>query len=483
MTTQTPFNPFNTFNPINPFNQNSKSLEEQERELLEQIKTVFIPDFSSEDTTMVSEDTTMVSEDTTMVSEDTTMASEDTAVASEDTTMDIDDYSPDFTDSPTITVPSGLEVSQMNKLIALMIAAGELFPDKVIFRIERFRIEGDEEIANTFVRTIYYKDIDKATKTPAQHNSSVTTTELQKDITHMNSSPKGNFFIRNPKLKNNCVVILEAKRDLRLCNLSILSLLFGISIKNGKSKEKDNLRGLFSQFSYSNIKSACRKLGLDGIIIFDTVDLWEFYNSEEYPFPGGPEDKLRADLECLEDAKQRIAVPLFTKEESSLNCIGVLYPEIVLISKEHGNLTELLKVKYVRSIDSFYKEEKYRHKNFIKPLHFRYPHTQQFLIPPLEGSHHKYRINPEYNERITLINEVFEEQFYTFPYLYDQKTNILRLRQFIDRYTVVLSVIVHSHDGSHAGGNSEKTIKIKASKSRRRKLYQNKYKKTKRNKK
>ena len=415
----------------------TKSLEDQEIELLQQIKIVFIPD----------------------------------PVDSSSTSSHMDDDA-EFTDEPTLRIAPTIRSSpnNRNKLIALMTAAAQVFGEKIIFDIKK---------GNSFVRTIYCNEsyIDD-TGSVEDINERVTQSELRKEIIHMNSSPKGNFFIRNPSLRNNCIAFLEAKRDIRLCNLSLLSLLFGISIKNGKSNQKEDLRGLFSQFSYSNIISVCRHFGINGIIVFDTVDLWAFGEDDEYSFPG---NKFVADQECMIDVNNRIAVPIIdiNKTESGellTTPIGVLYPEIVVISSQGEQLSELLEVKFIFTINNFYKKKHRRTLNLIESLHFNFDFVPPFLVPPPEGS--EYAISHEYINRNRIIRAVFGEQFYAFPYLLTPATNIQILRDFITTYTIILNKILYK------GGNRKKTIKRnrKMYKSRSRRIMQNKHNKTRRHK-
>jgi len=86
-------------------------------------------------------------------------------------------------------------------------------------------------------------------------------------VTFMNCNARGNYKIAGSSIDS--VMAIETTKPLRFADLTFISFILGCQIKSGKGDE----RGLFSSCCrIPDILEVCRKLNIDGIINFDSVD-------------------------------------------------------------------------------------------------------------------------------------------------------------------------------------------------------------------
>ena len=184
-------------------------------------------------------------------------------------------------------------------------------------------------------------------------------------LTFMNANARGNFEI--PGSHIDSVIILKAKKDLKFVDLTKLSFIFGSQIKQGF---KDS-RGFFASCCKTpDIIDICKKLKIDGIINFDSID-----SSKNTHFSDVPDyiNKLPINYNKIyEDCETKLAAPT-QFDERGLNIIEAVYPEFVIVNhglifnRETGEFNQKkdakLEVRYMMEFSEFYRNRELYLKN------------------------------------------------------------------------------------------------------------------------
>lgn len=291
-------------------------------------------------------------------------------------------------------------------LVSMIFTARDIFGSEYVFK--KF------PAGQQFFRTLNYKDKD---------------TELNNSILFMNTTPKANAYIKN-KTENTHFELLITNKPLIFADLTILSLLFGISIKSGKYDAGTNSqRGLFDIFSYPNIIRVCQALQIHGLILFDTADAFPLRKEEEHEVINN---------EVMEDITQKRAIPLVQKHEKGVefSINGACYPEFILVNPNKGQPVSDLIIRQPVSYSSGeimeispierYLNPEIRKTNFAPQLQFHYSDDSPNFLDAIKKRYDVF-INASRG-----INGL-----YVFPYAYSPADNYSMLSQFIQQFTLI----------------------------------------------
>ena len=272
----------------------------------------------------------------------------------------------------------------------------------------------------------------------------------------MNLTPKANLFV---DVSVDSVKTFKPKKEIRFLNLTLLSLLIGFSIKSGRKEYgEEDPRGIFDIFSYDIYPDIARIYGVDGFILFDSIDAYQF-RVEDPKKIVRDENRATNDASVVRDLVQNIAIPLIPIA-SKLEYGGALYPEFILAAP---NKKECLEQTSITGLADFYNNPDNTAYNGDPAFNFQNTMGRQHFIDPDTKDPNPYIV-----ARQKLINELFPDfnYPYAFPYLYpDPVSNKRIFYKFFD----LLVGCVHEKApsfkmawmGKHGGNIKTRRKKIK----------------------
>ena len=212
--------------------------------------------------------------------------------------------------------------------------------------------------------------------------------------TYCNVSPLSNLNIQNKSSnennKNDHVIFLRAKKDLKFFNLNMVSQLVGTQVKMGKKSGKDygEGRGIFSSCCIKkDMEEVCSRLGYVGVIQCDIADKYLLSSENKYnekkekllPEPlqvkGNdiPVARKFADELVINAIQRRIAYPIYS--DSNLRITGAMFPEFnIHLNKNNSegsimaDIFDLVVVDYKEKKGKFFSQVKLGIVSFKKQI-------------------------------------------------------------------------------------------------------------------
>ena len=266
----------------------------------------------------------------------------------------------------------------------------------------------------------------------------------------MNLTPKGNLFV---DVKVDSVKVFRVIDRITFINLTWLSLLVGFSIKSGKQEYKDvNPRGIFDIFSYDIYNRVATYYGVQGFVLFDTVDTYRF-NTETSRKIIAPENIPHIDTSVKKDLFNKVAIPFIPQPK--LPNGGALYPEFILSTE---NKEKYLTLTNIINIKDFYKDSVNVYSNGDPTFNFMPAMTgEPFILE--DGS----TINPKLSARQSLVDSLLLgiDYPFSFPYLYvNPEENSQKFAKFFD--SLIRYVRINIPEFKLYGFAGGKNIKLKA---------------------